>query len=106
MAHSNPLAVGIDLGTTFSAVAYLDDLGRPVTLQNGEGDKITPSVILFEGNDVIVGKEAVKAFATDYDDIAECAMFLASDAAAYITGENITVDGGVIHSVLAQLPRE
>lgn len=40
------------------------------------------------------------------DDIAECAMFLASDAAAYISGENITVDGGVIHSVLAQLPRE
>lgn len=40
------------------------------------------------------------------DDIAETAMFLASDAAAYITGENITVDGGVIHSVLMQLPRE
>lgn len=67
------LAVGIDLGTTFSAVAYLDDLGRPVTLQNGEGDKVTPSVLLFEGNDVIVGKEAVKAFATDYAAIAECA---------------------------------
>lgn len=40
------------------------------------------------------------------DDIAETAMFLASDAASYITGENITVDGGVIHSVLMQLPRE
>ena len=40
------------------------------------------------------------------DDIAECAMFLASDAAAYISGENITVDGGVINSVLAQLPRD
>ena len=40
------------------------------------------------------------------DDIAECAMFLASDKAGYITGENIAVDGGVIHSVLMQLPRE
>lgn len=40
------------------------------------------------------------------DDIAECAMFLASDAAGYITGENIAVDGGVINSVLMQLPRE
>lgn len=40
------------------------------------------------------------------DDVAEAAMFLASDAAGYITGENITVDGGVIHSVLMQLPRE
>ena len=73
MSNNSSLAVGIDLGTTFSAVAYLDDLGRPVTLQNGEGDKVTPSVLLFEGNDVIVGKEAVKAFATDYAAIAECA---------------------------------
>ncbi len=40
------------------------------------------------------------------DDVAEAAMFLASDGAAYVTGENITVDGGVIHSVLMQLPRE
>ena len=40
------------------------------------------------------------------DDVAECAMFLASDAAGYITGQNIAIDGGVINSVLMQLPRE
>ncbi len=73
MTQSNPTAVGIDLGTTFSAIAYLDDLGRPVTLQNGEGDKLTPSVLLFEGEDVIVGKEAVKAVATDAALVAQCA---------------------------------
>jgi NAD(P)-dependent dehydrogenase (short-subunit alcohol dehydrogenase family) len=39
------------------------------------------------------------------DDVAACALFLASDSAGYISGENITVDGGVIHSVLMQLPR-
>lgn len=39
------------------------------------------------------------------DDVAECALFLASNKARYISGENITVDGGVIHSVLMQLPR-
>jgi NAD(P)-dependent dehydrogenase (short-subunit alcohol dehydrogenase family) len=38
-------------------------------------------------------------------DVAECALFLASDKAGYISGENITIDGGVIHSVLMQLPR-
>jgi len=39
------------------------------------------------------------------DDVARCALFLASDNAGYISGENITVDGGVINSVLMQLPR-
>lgn len=39
------------------------------------------------------------------DDVARCALFLASDQAAYISGENIAVDGGVINSVLMQLPR-
>ena len=66
-------AIGIDLGTTFSAISYLNDLGRPVTIVNAEGDKITPSVVLFDDEDVIVGKEAVKAMATDMPMIAECA---------------------------------
>ncbi|MAR10549.1 MAG: hypothetical protein CL681_11310 [Blastopirellula sp.] len=68
-----PPAVGIDLGTTFSAVARLDDLGRPETLINAEGDKTTPSVVLVDGNEVVIGKEAVKAMATDMIAIAECA---------------------------------
>ena len=58
-------AVGIDLGTTYSVIAMLDDLGRPQTLDNAEGEKLTPSSMLFEGTDVIVGKEAIKAMATD-----------------------------------------
>lgn len=66
-------AVGIDLGTTYSAVSYLDDLGRPVTLANAEGEKITPSVVLLDGDDIIVGKEAVKAMSTEMEMIAECA---------------------------------
>ena len=65
-------AVGIDLGTTYSAVAYLDESGRPQTLNNAEGDKTTPSVVLFDGDDVVIGKEAVKAMATDMEYVAEC----------------------------------
>jgi molecular chaperone DnaK len=66
-------AVGIDLGTTFSAIAHLDDTGRPQVLSNLEGDKTTPSVVLMEEQDIIVGKEAAKAMATDMESVAECA---------------------------------
>ncbi|MDX1946834.1 MAG: Hsp70 family protein [Pirellulaceae bacterium] len=76
MAHAKKKlpAVGIDLGTTFSVISRLDDLGRPQTLINAEGDKITPSVVFFEGDsNIVVGKEAAKALATDAEFVAECA---------------------------------
>lgn len=65
-------AVGIDLGTTFSVVAHLDNLGRPQVLVNTEGDVTTPSVVLFDGTEVVVGKEAVKAMSIEMENIAEC----------------------------------
>ena len=72
MAKYSIPAVGIDLGTTFSVVARLDDDGRPQTLVNAEGDRLTPSVILFDQNEVVVGKEALKALATEAEHCAEC----------------------------------
>lgn len=66
-------AIGIDLGTTFSVISMLDDLGRPQTMTNSEGDKITPSVVFFEGDNIVVGKEAAKALATDADQVADIA---------------------------------
>lgn len=55
-----PLAVGIDLGTTFSCIAYIDEFGKPVVLKNFEGETVTPSVVFFPGDDheVVVGQEA------------------------------------------------
>ena len=48
-------AVGIDLGTTFSAVAHIDAYGKPQIIPNAESERITPSVILFDRNNVVVG---------------------------------------------------
>lgn len=67
------LAVGIDLGTTFSVVAALDDHGRPHAIVNTEGDVITPSFVLFDNAEVVVGKEAVKALSVEAEQVAECA---------------------------------
>ena len=51
-------AIGIDLGTTFSAVAHIDNYGKPQIIPNAENERITPSVILFDGLNVIVGTQA------------------------------------------------
>jgi molecular chaperone DnaK len=53
-------AVGIDLGTTYSVIAHLNESGEPVTIPNQEGELATPSVVLFEGERPIVGTEALR----------------------------------------------
>ena len=50
--------IGIDLGTTFSCMAYINDSGQPEIIPNSEGENTTPSTVLFEGDSTIVGKEA------------------------------------------------
>jgi molecular chaperone DnaK len=47
--------VGIDLGTTFCAMAHIDPYGKPQIIPNAESERLTPSVILFDGTSVIVG---------------------------------------------------
>src|SRR6478672_4815277 len=51
-------SVGIDLGTTFSAIAHIDAYGKPQIIPNAESERITPSVILFDGQNAIVGSLA------------------------------------------------
>lgn len=50
--------IGIDLGTTFSAIARINETGVPEVIPNSEGEFITPSVILFDGNEIHVGTYA------------------------------------------------
>ena len=51
---------GIDLGTTYSCISYVDESGRPVILANAEGEQTTPSVVFFENPDNIVVGSAAK----------------------------------------------
>ena len=51
---------GIDLGTTYSSIAFTNESGIPETITNREGLKTTPSVVCFEteGMEPIVGERA------------------------------------------------
>lgn len=50
------MIIGIDLGTTYSVAAYLDESGNPHVVNNSEGSTLTPSVVMLEKEDnVIVG---------------------------------------------------
>ncbi|MHB1561371.1 MAG: Hsp70 family protein [Isosphaeraceae bacterium] len=58
MAEGPKRVYGIDLGTTYSAIAYVDEHGKPVIVPNQESERITPSVVLFDGDNIIVGNTA------------------------------------------------
>ena len=64
-------AVGIDLGTTFSSIAHVNKHGVPDILHNAEGDRITPSVVLFDGDEVIVGNYAKQSAVVYPDQVVE-----------------------------------
>ena len=62
---------GIDLGTTYSCISQVDRYGRPEVLRNMDGDPTTPSVVQFQGDDVIVGKLAKRSSRLDPDNVAQ-----------------------------------
>ncbi|MBX6388713.1 MAG: Hsp70 family protein [Frankia sp.] len=53
---------GIDLGTTYSVIARINDLGQAEVLLNNESSPTTPSVVYFESDsNVVVGAEAKRS---------------------------------------------
>lgn len=51
-------AIGIDLGTTYSVIAHVDEYGRARVLPNREGTYSTPSIVYVEDGHAVVGQEA------------------------------------------------
>lgn len=65
-------AFGIDLGTTHSAIAVVDETGRPRIVPNRSGRPVTPSYVLFRDNsEVVVGDAAKQAAQLKADDVAQ-----------------------------------
>lgn len=59
--------IGIDLGTTFSAISYIDETGRPKIIANKEGKNTTPSIVAERDNSLEVGEYASKTWAIEPD---------------------------------------
>lgn len=78
-------AIGIDLGTTYSAVAVLRETGEPEVLPNRDGDTITPSVALFQAFDgrdePLVGMMAKHSAASAPEDVVQFVKRNMGDAA-------------------------
>ncbi|MDR1383566.1 MAG: Hsp70 family protein [Planctomycetaceae bacterium] len=62
----NKRVYGIDLGTTYSAIAFIDEFGKSQIITNSDNERITPSVVFFESEgNVIVGRIAKESAKTD-----------------------------------------
>lgn len=65
--------VGIDLGTTNSAIAYLTEAGQTAMVANELGAILTPSVVYFDDDATIVGHAAKKALTFARESVVACA---------------------------------
>ena len=68
---------GIDLGTTYSSIAYVDEFGKAVIIPNAENERVTPSVVFFDGDSVVVGdvaKESAKLYPNEVVSFVKRAM--------------------------------
>jgi molecular chaperone DnaK len=84
--------IGIDLGTTYTSVSYLNDQGEPVSIPNREGELATPSVVMDTGDEVIVGTEALRCALLHPDDVVR-------DAKRYMGDPNKTWQlGGKVYT--------
>ncbi len=63
--------IGIDLGTTFSAVSYVDAHGQPLIIPSSSSAQVTPSIVSFNGREAWVGEKASARKLTTPHDIYE-----------------------------------
>jgi molecular chaperone DnaK len=61
--------VGIDLGTTFSAIAYVNDKGNVEAIPNADDKLLTPSAVLIEGDRIEVGDIALNQWMTNEEHV-------------------------------------
>jgi len=82
--------IGIDLGTTYSSVSYLDETGRPQIIRNSEGHNLTPSCIEIIGNEVTVGEIARRGYDWDKNVLARFKRDIGTSETYSVDGKEFT----------------
>ncbi|MBQ3240944.1 MAG: Hsp70 family protein [Akkermansia sp.] len=65
--NTKPMVYGIDLGTTYSAISYMDESNNATIINNPDGGQITASAVYFEEGNYIVGDTAKESASIDPD---------------------------------------
>ncbi len=100
-------AVGIDLGTTYSAVSIVGPSGRPEIIPNREGERITPSVVMFQDDTVAVGSMAKQAITDAPDDVVQFVKRKMGDRSwAFVTSAGDQYDAEWISAIILRRLKE
>ncbi len=81
--------IGIDLGTTNSCCAVLEG-GNATVIPNPEGNRTTPSVVAFKGDEIIVGDAAKRQMVTNPNTIYSIKRLMGTDEKVKANGKEYT----------------
>lgn len=96
--------IGIDLGTTNSCVAVLEG-GEPKVIPNPEGNRTTPSVVAFKGEEELVGEVAKRQAVTNKDTIASVKRKMGTNEKVEANGKKWTPEE-ISAKILSKLKKD
>ena len=81
--------IGIDLGTTNSCVSIYEG-GEAKVIANAEGERTTPSVVAFKGDEIIVGGAAKRQMVTNPNTVHSIKRLMGTNEKVDINGKKYT----------------
>jgi len=95
------MILGIDLGTTYSVGAYIDENGNPNVITNMEGSQTTPSVVYFESeSSVVVGQTAKDNSIINPEDVVSAVKNYMGEKKAFTSSHGQSYSPEVVSSLI------